>query len=297
MSDNEQSIEVTSRKRARHDESYQRNKIKEGRKDGEQISENQNPLSYLWAFIFDFRWGLWADKAQVEENRKNLYINGICGSDTSSTLSINSDFTLYTQWKKIFNMMLDWDNEEDAAIMAVNATAAQFSGYNHDDEYADLENEEINPSLLGLLSPTLRQSGLENLDTADFDPYAEETKNVGASFSVTKHKPFFGVSTGTGVSLLKPQIEVLHLIEAFLKLKTELVTRLSALINENYDLIKAVINLIFSKVGYLQAFSLTGISVIRKIIDFALNLFGNVGISSSVSVGVPHEVYGAPNYR
>ncbi|KAF2889205.1 hypothetical protein ILUMI_16968 [Ignelater luminosus] len=47
------------------------------------ISEDRNLLSYPWAFIFAFR--LWADKAQVKENRQNLYINGIHGADIESS--------------------------------------------------------------------------------------------------------------------------------------------------------------------------------------------------------------------
>lgn len=173
--------------------------------------------------------------------------------------------------------------------MAIAAAAAdRFSGYNQDDEYADLENADVSPSLLSLFTPNIRQSVLE-----DSDLHTEETKDIGASFSVSKGKPLYGVSAG--VSLLKPQIEVLHLIEAFLKLKAELVTHLYAIINENYDLIKAVLNLVFSKVTNLQAFTLKGISVLRKIIEFSLYLFGgwNVGISPPI----PHEVYGVPIYK
>ncbi|KAF2890139.1 hypothetical protein ILUMI_16034, partial [Ignelater luminosus] len=55
----------------------------QAKKSPNEISEGRNLLSYPWAFIFAFR--LWADKAQVKENRQNLYINGIHGADMESS--------------------------------------------------------------------------------------------------------------------------------------------------------------------------------------------------------------------
>lgn len=171
-------------------------------------------------------------------------------------------------------------------ILTITAVSSQFSSYDLDHEYADLESAEMDPNLFDLLLPT---------NTRQSSPYEDEDA-PGASVGVSKVKPSFGVSVGAGFPVLRPKLQILGLIEAFLKLKAKLITSFQAIVNNNYDLIKAVFNLVTSKAAGLQVILLNGITVLRKIIEFALYLFSdlNVGVSSTVSLGAPHHGYGLP---
>ncbi|KAF2894957.1 hypothetical protein ILUMI_11218 [Ignelater luminosus] len=177
------------------------------------------------------------------------------------------------------------------AIVTITTVSSQFSSYDLDDEYADLEGIEMDPNLLNLILPDVRQSS----------PYAyeDEKKALGAIFGVSKEKPSFGVSIGAGFPILKPKLEILRLIEAFIKLKAKLITSFQALVNENYDLIKAVFNLIVGNAAHLHIFTLKGISVLRKIIEFVLYLSSNwnAGGFSAFPIGKPYQAYGVPPYR
>ncbi|EFA06568.1 uncharacterized protein LOC103313521 [Tribolium castaneum] len=74
--------------------------------------------------------------------------------------------------------------------------------------------------------------------------------------------------------LLEPHLEILQLIEVFLKFKGELVSRLHSLVTDNYDLLRSVYSTLVNKIGNLHSFTLTGIRVLRKVLEFAIALFG-----------------------
>ncbi|KAK5648995.1 hypothetical protein RI129_003887 [Pyrocoelia pectoralis] len=108
-----------------------------------------------------------------------------------------------------------------------------------------------------------------------------------------------GLSVDTHV--LVPHVEVFRFIETFIQFKNELLARLQILINENWDLVRAIINLVIGKIQKLGGFTLVGISILRKVCEFALGLFGSWSINlPSISVGAstvvePHATYGVPD--
>lgn len=69
-----------------------------------------------------------------------------------------------------------------------------------------------------------------------------------------------------------PSLELLDLIESFVKLKYEIVSMLQRMFNENFHLIRDVFNVIVSKVDKIRGFTLMGIRVIRNIVQFAYYL-------------------------
>lgn len=75
-------------------------------------------------------------------------------------------------------------------------------------------------------------------------------------------------------NVMAPQIEVLALLESFIRLKGELIRRFYALFYDNADLIRDVGNFIFNKLDRLQSFTLRGITVFRHILEFALRQIG-----------------------
>ncbi|KAL3286450.1 hypothetical protein HHI36_000956 [Cryptolaemus montrouzieri] len=89
-----------------------------------------------------------------------------------------------------------------------------------------------------------------------------------------------GFSLGAGGSftpngVLRPHVEILKLVENLVRLKGELVSRAYAVIVDNWELIRSVTATLINNLGTLQAFTLNGIIVLRKIIEFALRLFGS----------------------
>lgn len=111
--------------------------------------------------------------------------------------------------------------------------------------------------------------------------------------------------------LLAPHVEILSLIEGFLKLKGELASRVHAIAVDNYDLIRGVYNVLLSKVSSLHSFSLTGIQILRRIIEFAVECIGqwqitvpaisfdgshqSSGSKPQSSYGPPQNSYGPPS--
>ncbi|RZB38773.1 hypothetical protein BDFB_010251 [Asbolus verrucosus] len=87
--------------------------------------------------------------------------------------------------------------------------------------------------------------------------------------------------------LLGSHMEILQLIEVFLKFKGELGARLRDLMRDNYDLIRSVYQNILQKIGNLHAFTLMGVKILRKILEFAVTLMVNWQVSlPPVSLGL-----------
>lgn len=96
-----------------------------------------------------------------------------------------------------------------------------------------------------------------------------------------------------------PSLELLDLVESFIKLKYEIVSMLQRMFNENFHLFRDVFNVIVSKVDQIRGFTLMGIRVIRNIVHFAYYLIEQwKGSKPAVSVDVnvnpgnnPQETY------
>lgn len=96
------------------------------------------------------------------------------------------------------------------------------------------------------------------------------------------------------VGLLRPHVEILSLIEGFLKLKGEVAARIHAVIVDNYDLIRSIANVLINKISTLHSFSLTGIQILRRIVEFAVRCIGQWEITvPSVSFSGRHQSEGS----
>ncbi|KAF5305079.1 hypothetical protein FQA39_LY09341 [Lamprigera yunnana] len=118
-----------------------------------------------------------------------------------------------------------------------------------------------------------------------------------------------GVESGLGLTVnknvvLAPQVEIFRFVEAFVLFKKELLARFQHIINENWELIRGVINMILGKLQKLQGATLVFISILRQILEFAVNIFSSFRINlPSISLGVsghadsvhPSETYGVPS--
>lgn len=96
---------------------------------------------------------------------------------------------------------------------------------------------------------------------------------------------------------LAPHAEILSLIEGFIKLKGEVASKFYALIADNYDLIRSVSNVLINKIATLHAFSLTGIQILRRIVEFAIRCLSQweITIPASSNGGAPYPTYGTPS--
>lgn len=101
-------------------------------------------------------------------------------------------------------------------------------------------------------------------------------------------------------SLLAPHAEILSLVESFIRLKGEVASKFYALVVDNYDIIRSVSNVLISKISTLHSFSLVGIQILRKIVEFAVDCLSqweitvpSVSFGASASAAKPS--YGVPN--
>lgn len=74
--------------------------------------------------------------------------------------------------------------------------------------------------------------------------------------------------------LLVPHLEILRLIDSFLELKGQMAARLHALIYDNFDMFRSLYKVLVYKLSKLHGFSLQGVRIIRRILEFALSLMG-----------------------
>ncbi|KRT85333.1 hypothetical protein AMK59_2644 [Oryctes borbonicus] len=79
--------------------------------------------------------------------------------------------------------------------------------------------------------------------------------------------------------LLVPHLEILRLVESFLQLKGQMVSRLHALLYDNFDLFRSLYKVLVYKLSKLHGFSLQGVRIVRRILEFALSLMGQWEIS------------------
>lgn len=114
-------------------------------------------------------------------------------------------------------------------------------------------------------------------------------------------------SATSGISLqglIAPHAEILNLIESFLQLKGDVASRFYNLVSENYDLIRGVVNVAVSKIATLHWFSLTGVQILRRVIEFIVQCVSQWEIvvpsisfdgSHQTSGSVPNTDYGTPS--
>ncbi|XP_017771005.1 PREDICTED: uncharacterized protein LOC108558555 [Nicrophorus vespilloides] len=114
---------------------------------------------------------------------------------------------------------------------------------------------------------------------------SEEERRVGGGGGIQ-----FSVSKPSVGTLLSPKVEVLSLVEAFLRLKGEMASRVNALINDNFDLFQRVYNLFMNKISKVHSITLAGVRCLRKIVEFA------VGVISSWEIAKPSVSFGFQNY-
>lgn len=107
------------------------------------------------------------------------------------------------------------------------------------------------------------------------------TENTENDKLATNEKQF---TTGISITKNVPYVEILKLIESFLRLKGEVVSRVHHLILDNSELIRAVHNTFIGKLATLHNFTLTGIVILRKIVEFASTLFGQWSFSVGTSI-------------
>lgn len=68
-----------------------------------------------------------------------------------------------------------------------------------------------------------------------------------------------------------------------------MVSKFYAVLADNYDLIRSVYSVIISKISTLHSFSLTGIQILRRIVEFAVQCLSQWEITR------PPTNYGVPN--
>ncbi|KAF5280370.1 hypothetical protein FQR65_LT03179 [Abscondita terminalis] len=140
------------------------------------------------------------------------------------------------------------------------------------------------------------QSSLEDLTSFPYEQYHDIASSYGPP---PEPQPSFGISVNTQ-AILAPQLEIVRFLEAFLNLKSELIARFQSLLNENWDLIRAIINVIIGKLQKIQALLLKGVGLLRGFLEFVLNLFSNWSLTlPSLTLGattpqhpIPHLTYG-----
>ncbi|KAF5280368.1 hypothetical protein FQR65_LT03177 [Abscondita terminalis] len=167
----------------------------------------------------------------------------------------------------------------------VNDTQPEESGFL--ETFASLQ-------LPQLLTPS--QSSLEDLTSFPYEQYHDVASSYGPP---PEPQPSFGVSVNTQ-AVLAPTLEIIRFLEAFINLKSELQARFQSLLNENWDLGRAIINVIIGKLQKLQALLLKGVGLLRGLLEFVLNLFSNWSLTlPSLTLGattpphpIPHLVYG-----
>ncbi|KAF5305077.1 hypothetical protein FQA39_LY09339 [Lamprigera yunnana] len=143
-----------------------------------------------------------------------------------------------------------------------------------------------------------QSGGLPDLTSFPYEQYTDIASSYGPP---PQPQPSFGVSVNTQ-AVLAPQVEVIRFLEAFLNLISEILARLQNLMNENWDLVRAIINIIIGKVQKLQGFLLKGVGVLRTFLEFVLNLFSNWSLTlPSLTLGanipqqpIPQITYGIP---
>lgn len=85
------------------------------------------------------------------------------------------------------------------------------------------------------------------------------------------------ISGGITINQSKePYVEMLRLVQAFLKIKGEMAGRLWALLNDNAHIVAALRDTLVAKLSTLHTFTLSFITVLRKILEFAVPLFSNI---------------------
>lgn len=120
-------------------------------------------------------------------------------------------------------------------------------------------------------------------------PSSNPNGNSDGSYGALRFRPS---------NLLAPHAEILSLIESFIKLKGEVASRVHALIVDNYDIITSVYNVLIGKISTLHSFSLAGIQILRRIVEFAVQCLGQWEInvpSISFSGAVSKPSYGTPS--
>lgn len=133
---------------------------------------------------------------------------------------------------------------------------------------------------------------------AEDDDIEPSIQNGAASFNSKRNTDgSYGTLSIRPSNFIAPHVEILTLIEEFVKLKGEVASKFYALIADNYDLIRSVFSVIVSKISTLHSFSLTGIQVLRRIVEFAVQCLSQWQINvPTVSFGTPSASAQYPSY-
>ncbi|KAL1513045.1 hypothetical protein ABEB36_002525 [Hypothenemus hampei] len=92
---------------------------------------------------------------------------------------------------------------------------------------------------------------------------------------------------GASVQVVKqvPYVEILKLVQSFLKIKGEIASQVYALFNDNAHIWIALRDTLITKISTLHNFTLNFIIVLRKVLEFASSLFGNINVNAGFSLG------------
>ncbi|KAK9873938.1 hypothetical protein WA026_002291 [Henosepilachna vigintioctopunctata] len=139
-----------------------------------------------------------------------------------------------------------------------------------------------------LIAQGLSYNDLKVIERAITDKYGPPTSynSPSASESTVTYSGAVPVGTVSNVGfsaggtitpegIIRPQVEILKLLENLLVLKGEIVPRIYAMAVDNWDLIQSVFYTVVNNAGPLHAFTLKGIVILRKILEFAVQLFGS----------------------
>ncbi|KAF5305078.1 hypothetical protein FQA39_LY09340 [Lamprigera yunnana] len=149
------------------------------------------------------------------------------------------------------------------------------------------------------------QDALPHEELYSFTSYNASPAPVQQYVAAVPPAPAVAVKSGLGVTVnkdivLAPQVEIFRFLEAFVRFKTELLARLQHIINDNWELIRGVINVLIGKLQKLHGVALVFISILRQILEFAVNIFSSFSFNlPSIGVGVSGHtdpVHPSPNY-
>lgn len=187
-------------------------------------------------------------------------------------------------------------------VIALTAAATISSNEVAKESENIVDNEAEGSNIINTItaikpSADLFSNQLPSLDLGSF-PYEASSANVYDTFPTPQSS--FGVAINSN-ALLAPKVEFLYLIESTINLVGDLLTNLQTKFNDNYEFFRAVVNFLISKASFVKTSLLKVVSFLRKVLQFALNIFNDFSITlPSITIGSqqgevhPHITYGIP---
>ncbi|KAF2883290.1 hypothetical protein ILUMI_22879 [Ignelater luminosus] len=169
--------------------------------------------------------------------------------------------------------------------LTASATISPNEETEKSESNADNEAEETNIiNTITAIKPAtdLFANQLPSLDLGSF-PYEAASANVYDTFPIPQAS--YGVAINSQ-ALLGPKVEFLYLIESTINLVGDLLSNLQAKFNDNYELFRAAVNFIISKSSFVKTSLLKVVTVLRKVLQFAYNIFNDFSITlPSITIG------------